>query len=300
MKYHYPIRLTVDMDVDNQIDVEADWALCRTLISDLDLTVFAKMICLQMFGHADLDAVEARNRLSLICECQPAIAQAKLLPELWPKPIARQADHAGSPCATEIVTEPNIVPDALWRAWADHGGLMTEALLPLHRHLIINSSIVPPGDAPEILFLGADSMACRVFGESVIRNCAFRQVPDRNLRSRAHDGYVNAATGEPTRDSTTHRTSLLASETIEVSYERLILPFHTRSSAQMLVTHCLPRQAYRLRAHKSRTNRPAGSRDNTFRAGPEIASLQVISHPAGRASFQVCANTFERPQFLTP
>ena len=79
MQYYFPIRYTVDMSVDEQIDIDADWKLCLELIAKYELEIFAQTVCLQLFDHADFDAIVGADRLILIGECQPAIGQAKTL-----------------------------------------------------------------------------------------------------------------------------------------------------------------------------------------------------------------------------
>lgn len=76
MQYYFPIRYTVDMSVDEQIDIDADWKLCLELIEKYELEIFAQSVCLQLFDHADIDAVVGADRLALISECQPTIGQA--------------------------------------------------------------------------------------------------------------------------------------------------------------------------------------------------------------------------------
>ena len=155
---------------------------------------------------------------------------------------------------------------ALWRAWRDNGGLMTEALLPLHPHLIYNSCTIPDQDLPEILFLGGETLARRIYGANAIKDTSFRQIPDVGLRMGLRHGYLTAAAGEPAFDYVALTVTPTPDEATEISYERLILPFHTGGGMEMFATLCTPIQDYRPKGRSNPKGRAYGYTPASYRA----------------------------------
>lgn len=109
-------------------------------------------------------------------------------------------------------------------------------------HLILMDARAEPGDSPQILYSGDKTLATTVFGadwataDSDMRgsiNSGFRRV----VSAGYHAAIENRA---PQYELISAELPLSSERVLEVRYERLLLPWHTRSGTQQLSCYANP------------------------------------------------------------
>ncbi|CTQ53568.1 hypothetical protein LP7551_02092 [Roseibium album] len=144
----------------------------------------------------------------------------------------------------------------LLKVWQDSDGVMppSSALMAVSPHLVIFDDICAPGDSPEILFFGSETLFSSQFPEAeVIVEGNAKNLLQEEYRNLVCDGYQDALYGEPVFE-TVGTGSLLGPGKPEIMYERVILKFKKRIGSY-LVSYTIKRSMKWLSETEGRQDR---------------------------------------------
>lgn len=127
---------------------------------------------------------------------------------------------------------------SFFRSWRSNDGVLTDTIVSLSPYLVINNWDVPDESPPDIMFAGNESLAVKMHGRNFFDPTrGNKQIPDQQLKKVARNGYARAHSGEPVYDFVCTRFG---------NWERLILPFSTKTGFKSLFTLCIPSGPFQI------------------------------------------------------
>lgn len=167
---------------------------------------------------------------------------------------------------------------SLYRIWLNNKGKINRELLDLSSHLLLLSCRAAPGDSPQILFSGTHTLATNIYGsEWATGEEDMRGRINTEFRALVSDGYHAVIDDrEPQYELISADLPLLQGQTIQVRYERLLLPWRTSAGVRQLVCRTSPIEI-RLKSNGSSCFRPVLN----YRLWPDHYQSRRARFPTG-------------------
>lgn len=130
----------------------------------------------------------------------------------------------------------------LYGLWRSTDGDVCEQLLQFGPHLILMESHAQPLDSPQILYCGEKTLATTVFGADwATPKTDMRGSIDKAFREFVSEGYHAAIKSRaPQYELISVELQLDSAHVLDVRYERLLLPWRTRSGVRYLSSYTRP------------------------------------------------------------
>lgn len=169
------------------------------------------------------------------------------------------------------------IASSLFKLWRETDGHFPDSLARYSPHLLYNACEVHEGELPKILFSGNDSLLSKLHGADYFSTSnTLREIPSPAMIEAAKDGYLNAMSGEPTYDFVSCPVRHSERMTVDLCYERIILPARTKSF-DYLVTLCIPTSGHQLIGQSDQGCRTFHSIPATYYA-EEMADYSCFSN----------------------
>jgi len=130
----------------------------------------------------------------------------------------------------------------LWRESSARLGGEDTPIVKMMPHLVMLDTVKDRNDSPDIKFVGQSSFCARVIPDTIGEDCPNpKEMIDPEFRFLVKDSYDAASVGEPCYDVIRSKY-LLPEGPRRITYERLLLPFVTRTGKRWIFCYSIEKE----------------------------------------------------------